>query len=40
MRMLEVFTRRKFPDRSAFLVSTIAHWAYGSAASAAGRRAG
>ena len=34
-RVLEGFTQRKLPDRSAFLISTIAHWAYGSAAGAA-----
>ncbi len=33
--MLEGFTQRKLPDRSAWLTSTIAHWAYGSAAGAA-----
>ena len=31
-RVLEGFTGRKLPDRSAFLISTIAHWAYGSLA--------
>jgi hypothetical protein len=34
-RELEGFTQRKLPDRSAWLTSTIAHWAYGSAAGAA-----
>jgi uncharacterized membrane protein YagU involved in acid resistance len=34
-RVLEGFTQRKLPDRSAWLTSTIAHWAYGSAAGAA-----
>ena len=34
-RLLEGFTQRKLPDRSAWIVSTIAHWAYGSAAGAA-----
>src|SRR4029077_4620454 len=34
-RVIEGFTQRKLPDRSAWLVSTIAHWAYGSAAGAA-----
>ena len=34
-RVLEGFTQRKLPDRSAWLISTIAHWAYGSAAGAA-----
>jgi hypothetical protein len=34
-RVLEGFTQRKLPDRSAFSISTIAHWAYGSAAGAA-----
>jgi hypothetical protein len=33
--VLEGFTGRKLPDRSAWLVSTLAHWAYGSAAGAA-----
>lgn len=31
-RVLEGFTQRKLPDRSAWLTSTIAHRAYGSAA--------
>ena len=31
-RVLEGFTQRKLPDRSAWLISTLAHWAYGSAA--------
>jgi len=30
-RLIEGFTQRKLPDRSAWLTSTIAHWAYGSA---------
>ena len=34
-RVIEGFTQRKLPDRSAWLVSTIAHWAYGTAAGAA-----
>jgi hypothetical protein len=34
-RVLEGFTQRKLPDRSAWLISTIAHWGYGSAAGAA-----
>ena len=34
-RVLEGFTQRKLPDRSAWLTSTIAHWGYGSAAGAA-----
>jgi hypothetical protein len=34
-RLLEGFTQRKIPDRLAWLTSTIAHWAYGSAAGAA-----
>jgi hypothetical protein len=33
--VLEGFTQRKLPDRSAWLTSTIAHWAYGSSAGAA-----
>ena len=33
-RLIEGFTQRKLPDRSAWLTSTIAHWAYGSAAGA------
>ena len=33
--MLEGFTQRKLPDRSAWILSTIAHWSYGSAAGAA-----
>ena len=33
-RVIEGFTQRKLPDRSAWLTSTIAHWAYGSAAGA------
>jgi hypothetical protein len=32
--VIEGFTKRKLPDRSAWLISTIAHWAYGSAAGA------
>jgi hypothetical protein len=34
-RVIEGFTQRKLPDRPAWLTSTIAHWAYGSAAGAA-----
>jgi hypothetical protein len=34
-RLIEGFTQRSLPDRSAWLISTIAHWAYGSAAGAA-----
>ena len=34
-RVLEGFTQRKLPDRSAWITSTIAHWAYGSSAGAA-----
>lgn len=34
-RLIEGFTQRKLPDRSAWLMSTIAHWAHGSAAGAA-----
>jgi len=34
-RVLEGFSQRKLPDRSAWLISTIAHWAYGSTAGAA-----
>jgi len=34
-RVLEGFSQRKLPDRSAWLTRTIAHWAYGSAAGAA-----
>ena len=34
-RVLEGFTQRKLSDRSAWLTSTIAHWAYGSAAGGA-----
>ena len=34
-RVLEGFTQRKLPDRSAWLISTVAHWGYGSAAGAA-----
>jgi hypothetical protein len=34
-RLVEGFTQRKLPDRSAWLVSTLAHWGYGSAAGAA-----
>ena len=34
-RLVEGFTQRKLPDRAAWLTSTIAHWAYGSAAGAA-----
>src|SRR6201989_1020999 len=31
-RVIEGFTQGKLPDRSAWLISTIAHWGYGSAA--------
>jgi hypothetical protein len=34
-RLLEGFTQRKLLDRSAWLISAIAHWGYGSAAGAA-----
>jgi hypothetical protein len=34
-RVIEGFTQRKLPERSAWLVSTAMHWAYGSAAGAA-----
>ncbi|WP_152627789.1 hypothetical protein [Streptacidiphilus neutrinimicus] len=34
-RLVEGFTQRELPDRSAWLTSTVAHWAYGSAAGAA-----
>jgi hypothetical protein len=34
-RVIEGFTQRKLPDRSAWPISTAAHWAYGSAAGAA-----
>lgn len=34
-RVIEGFTQRRLPDRSAWLTSTITHWAYGSAAGAA-----
>jgi hypothetical protein len=37
---LERFTQRKLHDRSAFLISTIAHWAYESASGAGLRRPG
>jgi hypothetical protein len=33
-RVIEGFTRRKLDDRWAWLISTIAHWAYGSGAAA------
>jgi hypothetical protein len=33
--VLEGFTQRKLPDRSAWITSTIAHWADGSSAGAA-----
>jgi hypothetical protein len=29
-RVIEGFTQRKLPDRSAWLISTAAHWCYGS----------
>ncbi|MFD7458812.1 MULTISPECIES: hypothetical protein [unclassified Streptomyces] len=34
-RVVEGFTQRRLPDSSAWLTSTVAHWAYGSAAGAA-----
>lgn len=34
-RVIEGFTQRRLPDGSAWLTSTLAHWAYGSAAGAA-----
>ena len=34
-RVIEGFTQRELPDRSAWLVSTIMHWGYGSANGAA-----
>ncbi|WP_042380410.1 hypothetical protein [Streptacidiphilus melanogenes] len=34
-RLVEGFTQQELPDRSAWLTSTVAHWAYGSAAGAA-----
>ncbi len=34
-RLIEGFTQSKLPDRSAWPISTAAHWAYGSAAGAA-----
>jgi hypothetical protein len=34
-RLIEGFTQRIVPDRSAWLTSTIAHWAYGSLTGAA-----
>ena len=33
-RLIEGFTQRKLPDRWAFPISTVAHWAYGSTAAA------
>jgi hypothetical protein len=33
-RVIEGFTQRKLPDRWAFPVSTVMHWAYGSSAAA------
>jgi len=33
-RVIEGFTKRKLPDRWAWLTSTVAHWAYGSSAAA------
>ena len=33
-RLIEGFTQRTLPDRSAWLTSTVAHWAYGSLAGA------
>ncbi len=34
-RLIEGFTQRKIPDRWAWLISTAAHWGYGSSAAAA-----
>ncbi|MEV5315920.1 hypothetical protein, partial [Streptomyces sp. NPDC052610] len=34
-RVVEGFTQRRLPDSSAWLTSTVAHWAYGSTAGAA-----
>ncbi len=34
-RLVEGFTRKQIPDRWAWLTSTVAHWAYGSATAAA-----
>jgi hypothetical protein len=34
-RVIEGFTQRKLPDRWAWLISTAAHWTYGSSAGAA-----
>jgi hypothetical protein len=34
-RVIEGFTQRELPDRSAWLISTLTHWGYGSAAGAA-----
>jgi hypothetical protein len=34
-RVLEGFTGKKIPGRRAFLISTVAHWAYGSVMAAA-----
>src|ERR1700748_848599 len=39
-RVIEGFTQRKLPDRSAWLISTIAHWGYGSAGGRALRGVG
>jgi hypothetical protein len=33
-RVIEGFTQREVPDRSAWLTSTVAHWSYGSASAA------
>jgi hypothetical protein len=33
-RVVEGFTRKQIPDRWAWLISTLAHWAYGSATAA------
>jgi hypothetical protein len=33
-RVAEGFTGKKIPDRRAFLISTLGHWAYGSASAA------
>jgi hypothetical protein len=33
-RVIEGFTQRKIPDRSAWFVSTLAHWAFGSTSAA------
>jgi hypothetical protein len=33
-RVVEGFTQKEIPDRRAFLISTVAHWAYGSSLAA------